>query len=407
MADYDTGYGYPYVIDQFTDENKVDISNKIYRKWADHFPLLSMIKKGPVNNYRFEVRLSNSIAQEYTSTSATSVATSITFTVDSACETYQVTSAVTSPTYLTAGTLLMSKDTQDVVRVTDNVESGSAATVTRIAGNNDVTTSDTWIRIGSAANEGADIGTVVTTRMDRDYNYTQIFRTEVGLTNTMRASDTNYGSELSRQQTDAALEHKTKLEKSLWFGRRYAATTGSAGLYTTRGLFEWIAGGVITTANSEDIAGVLTEANFDAALQSGMVRTNQPMSNWTFFGSSVVIGAINNFAKDRMLTTPGSMDNYGMEVTGYLTPWGHVNLVHEPFFNTTADRSGTYDIGTGLGVLVNLEQFELSHLRGRDTSVLTERQGRGEDLYKEELLTEAGVRMTGQDAGYIMYGITG
>jgi len=49
----------------------------------------------------------------------------------------------------------------------------------------------------------------------------------------------------------------------------------------------------------------------------------------------------------------------------------------------------------------------LSHLRGRDTSVLTERQGRGEDLYKEELLTEAGVRMTGQDAGYIMYGITG
>jgi len=408
-GDYSTTYGNFYVIDAFASENKVDVGTEIMRKWhASNFPLQAMLPTGTVSNYRFDVRVSNHLAQEYTAAAATSVTDSITFTHNASDAFGLVTSGgVTSSTYIQAGTLLMSKETGDVVLVSADVASGSAATVVRASTGLTVTAGDTWFKVGSAQAEGADIGTVVVPSTDRIENYTQITRVPIGLTGTMRNSEQEYGSELERQRHAMMFEHKLRIEMGAIFGEQYIGTTASAGQRQTRGIMRHITGANVTTANGEDIGGTLTESNLNSALKTAMVRTNQPFRDWTMLCSANVLNAINNFAHDRIHTVPGTLAKYGMNVQGLTTPWGDVKLVHQPFFNTAADNTDTLDFLNGVALIVDLSKFKKVNLKNRGFQILTNRQGNGEDLYKEETLEEWGIWYEGYDGGYLLYGITG
>lgn len=420
MADYSDSYDTFSTFDVFTDENREDISEEINRRWAPNYPLMSTLRKEAVSNPRFDIRRSNPVAVEYTVNSAVSSDTagytlSITLDTDTTSSLGgEVNSAVTSA-YIPTGTLLMSKETMAVIQVTNEADAGSAVTAEVVSkGNgNQFNASDTMIKIGSAAAEFADIGTIVLPKMDRISNYTQITRTPIGISGTMLQSLQEYGSEIARQRREAAQMHQQKLEYGAWFSEKAPGSSGMANettseTRTTRGIIRQIAGSsYLSTTNAEDIGGTLTEANFFSALKTAYTQTNQANQRKVLFGSATVMHAINNFARDRLQTNNPMRQAYGVDVQDIVTPFGSLGLVWEPWFSATGDNQGTFDLMDGLAVLIDLDDVEFVYLNGRNTQMLTGRQGNGEDGLKEEILTEWGIRLANPERHYVMYGITG
>ncbi|MEG1997378.1 MAG: DUF5309 family protein, partial [Clostridiales bacterium] len=59
------------------------------------------------------------------------------------------------------------------------------------------------------------------------YNYTQIFRTPIGLSNTEKASKMYGGRDQDYQRKKAGIEHVRDIANAMYFGQRKEDTTGS------------------------------------------------------------------------------------------------------------------------------------------------------------------------------------
>jgi hypothetical protein len=283
--------------------------------------------------------------------------------------------------------------TGEQIRV-DSV-SGDTLTVTRGIGSTAAAmlNGDELYLIGSAQPENDTSKPARSDNPSKVTNNTQIFRTPVEASESLRASGTQVNpADWTHQNRKAGVEHAIDKELSFLFGRKSATTPGATEDRTTGGALSFI------TTNQTDAGGDLSEAEFNAfMLQAFRYGSGSKL----FLASGVVVSALNKFPASKQQTR-NDETTYGMDVTHYTSPFGSLNLVYHKLLE--GSKYGGY------GILIDMDECAYRPLGNdeisRDTKVLPNRQPNDQDGRKDEILTEAGLQFGVQRAHAVLSGVT-
>jgi len=233
--------------------------------------------------------------------------------------------------------------------------------------------------IGNANEEGATSRDINTRTETLQYNFTQIFRTPIGVTGTA-AAERYYGpDERANQRAYRGIQHLVEIEKSFLFGERYEDTSGTHPRRTTRGVLAWL------STNVTDAGGALTETEFDEWLE-GVFRYSAPDGSSTkiLLASARLVSIINAWGKDKLETVPRDQV-YGLRLLRYRSPHGELLITKHHLL-----KDATYGY---YGIALDLANLYYRPLRGRDTHLNTEIQANNEDAVVDEWFTEAGLEL--------------
>lgn len=294
--------------------------------------------------------------------------------------------------YFSAGDIVKVPRTSEVMIVTAVNNGTNTLTVTRGYG---VTTAaainddDPLVIIGNANEEGSGKREIKTTKETEVYNFTQIFKSPFGVTNTENATEMYGGNDLSYQQKKKGIEHMVDMTRAFYFGERKEDFTGSKPKRTTGGLLSFL------TENNYDAGGPLTESEFDNNIAEFAFRygSNEKL----MLCSGRLLSVINGWAKGKLEVDQGAK-NYGLNVMNYITPFGQLKLMYDPVLEGAV--YGTY------GIVLDVENIKYRPLQGRDTSLETNIQNNDEDQRIDQYLTEAGVEVRLPQTHAVITGVT-
>jgi len=289
--------------------------------------------------------------------------------------------------FVVAGTILISSETGEVMRVGAAAVSGanmSLTNVTRNIGSTGLTTEDgkELFIAGYAATEGDTTPTPVSFDATVATNFTQIFRTAFSVTNTLNATFLRTGNKEDEQRTKALKLHMSDIERAMIFGKKSETNASSSQpMRTTGGLLEAIS--TVKDGTVDYSNGVITEADFDLLLIEEIFKfgSNQKIA---FVGPRVA-NHLQQIGKNRFQPTQ-VQGTYGVNVTRYQTFAGDLLVhLHPQFRQLTHMRDSM--------LVVDFPDLEYRHLDGRDTQLLENRQNNDEDLVKHEYLSECGLEL--------------
>lgn len=241
---------------------------------------------------------------------------------------------------------------------------------------------DIWI-IGNANEEGSGLRTIKATTIAEIYNYCQIFRTPVGVTETAKnTKGWTKESDFDYQRRKKGIEHLIDIERAFLFGKRGLISTGT---HPKR-----FSAGILSRITTFATASVDTEAEFETWLESLFAHGN---TEKYLFASAAVVSMINGWAKGK-LQVMSSEKAYGLRIVTYNSPHGTLHIIKHPLL--TGTTYGNYAIG------LDLECLTYRYLSNRDTKLLTNRQENGEDSQVDEYLTECGLQMEQDERHAIM-----
>lgn len=314
---------------------------------------------------------------------------------------------VDNGSYFGSSNLVLIPRTGEIMRVTS--VSSDVLTVTRGAGGSSaaaILDNDDLRIIGTAYAEGANAGTMKSTKKVRAFNYTQIFRDTFGATGTEEASELYWGNDRSMERNERGIDHAINLESAFLFGQRNENTGGSTPIRTTRGVINFI------TTNTEAINGFLSEDAWNSFLQTGFLHSSRGgRKQKLFFGARVVIGAINGFARDRLRVVPKDR-TFGIKVQHYTSFFGDVLLMAHNLLEDNPLTAGTQTAKYGgYGILMDPEspryRFLAANGKNRDTKLRRNVQANDADAWQDEYLSEVGLEYRQEKWSKIMTGVTG
>lgn len=245
--------------------------------------------------------------------------------------------------------------------------------------------------IGNANEEGAGARNVNTTVASPQTNYTQIFRTSISFTRT-DVKSTVYGEkDPSYQRKKKGLEHAMDIERAMWFGEKSYKTgaNGKPKRYTG-GVLEFINSG---NAYVQNQGGPLTRPDFNTFLREGF---SYGSTRKKLFCGGIVLQAINEIALGQLQTVTGA-DSYGVTIKRWVTPFGEIDIVHNPLFvNDYA----------GYAFLLDMESFRYRYMDGSDTQLRMNIQANDADGQADEFLTECGLERNMSAKNALLKGVT-
>lgn len=248
---------------------------------------------------------------------------------------------------------------------------------------------DPIVIIGNVNEEGSGTRTLKSTLEVEVFNYTQIFKTPFGVTNTQNSTDMFGGQDLSYQQKKKGIEHMVDMERAFMFGEKKLDTSGSHPKRATGGLLSFL------NQNNYDASGALTQSEFDQNVAELAFRYGS--SEKLMLCSARVLSVINGWATGKLQIQQGE-DTFGLSVTKYVTPFGVLNLVYHPLL-----EGAVYG---GYGVILDVENIKNRPLQGRDTKLETNIQANDEDQRKDQYLTEAGLQVSLPKTHAVVTGVT-
>jgi len=232
---------------------------------------------------------------------------------------------------------------------------------------------DVWL-IGNANEEGAGLRDIKSTIAAEVYNYCQIFRTPIGITETAKNTKTwTKENDFDYQRRKKGIEHMVDIERAFLFGKRGLVTTGT---HPKR-----FSAGILSRIQTYATAGVDTEAEFESWLESLFAHGNVEKY---LFASASVVSMINGWAKGK-LQVMSKDKTYGLRITTYDSPHGTLHMIKHPLL--TGTTYGNYAVG------LDMETLTYRYLSNRDTKLMTNRQAPGEDSQVDEYLSEVGLQM--------------
>lgn len=296
--------------------------------------------------------------------------------------TLTVSGAGTSPAYIfTPGDIVMNARTKERMLV---ATIASTTTITIAAAGRAFGTTpasagadgDGFFIIGNVNEENAGARNINQTRTNKEYNYTQIFRTSIGASGTENASKLYGGKSLPQLRNIKGKEHALDIERAFWFGER-KETTGVQGkpVRSTGGVLEYIEAGNSYVQNQ---GGVLTAPDFNTFLREGF--SYGPQQKY-FVCGGIVLQAINEIARGQLVTRKEDT-SYGITINEWVTSFGKINIVHNPLFVEEL---------AGYGFLLDMDCFSYRYMEGRDTKLKLNIQANDADGEVDEYLTEVGL----------------
>lgn len=262
---------------------------------------------------------------------------------------------------------------------------GTTAAATPAAG-------DSLFIIGNASEEGVGARNVNTTKVSKQSNYTQIFRSTVAVTGTEAACDTYGENDLTYQRKKIGIQHAKDIEKAFIFGEK-KATTGTYGhpKRATGGVLEFILSG---GSYIQDQGGPLTAPDLNIFLREGFAHGN---GRKVLMCGGVVISAINEIARGQLTDASLSGTTYGIEVSSWKSAWGLVDIVFNPFL------VGDY---AGYAFLLDPESFRYRYMKGRDTQLKLNVQAPDADAEIDEYFSEVGLERVNAPLNALLKGCT-
>jgi hypothetical protein len=248
---------------------------------------------------------------------------------------------------------------------------------------------DPLVIIGNANEEGSGTREIKTTLEQEVFNYTQIFKTPFGVTNTQNATAMYGGNDLSYQQKKKGIEHMMDMSRAFWFGEKKLDTSGSKPKRSAAGLLSFL------SANNYDAGGQLTKSEFDQNI--GEVAFKYGSSEKLMLCSARMLSVVNSWADAKLQIEQGEK-TFGLNVVKYITPFGILNLVHDPLL-----EGAVYG---GYAAVIDVENVKYRPLKGRDTKLETNIQANDEDQRKDQYLTEAGLEVRLPKTHALITGVT-
>lgn len=168
------------------------------------------------------------------------------------------------------------------------------------------------------------------------------------------------------------------IERAFWFGQKKYDTTGSQGhpRRATGGVLEFIEGGNSYIQNQ---GGQLTAPDLNTFLREAFTYGNDTKM---MFAGGQVLQAINEIARGQILMKPVE-STYGMKISEWVTPFGIINIVHNPLF--VEDYSG-------YAFVLDMESFVYRHMNNRDTQLQTNIQAPDADGQVDQYISEVGLQ---------------
>lgn len=284
-----------------------------------------------------------------------------------------------------AGSILINATTGEVMHVTVSADA-TTVTVTRNIGGTAFTigaNAELFVA-GFAAKEGADTPTPISFDAIVAFNYTQIFRTAFSVSGTLDNVYLRTGDKYAEAQEKALKLHMSDIERAMLFGKKHIqdAATAEPTRYTGGVINELT--GVTDAASAFAVADTITEDEFDRLLIENIFSYGSK-EKICFVGATVA-GHLQAIGKGRW--SPSQVeDTYGVSFTRYRTFAGDL-LVHlHPQFRRIPGMATS-------ALILDFPFLKYRYMDQRDTSLLENRQGNGEDRRKSEYFTECGLELT-------------
>lgn len=287
------------------------------------------------------------------------------------------------------GAIVVNSSTGEVMHVTADT-TGTSLVVSRNIGGTSFQIADNaeLFIAGFAAEENGVTPTAISFDATVVSNYTQIFKTAFGVSNTLKSTYLRTGDKLEENMTKALKLHMSDIERAMFFGRK-AEINGTTAAPTrfTGGLINSLSTvvdlGTSYATYGGAAAGGMTEEGFDELLISTIFKYGSKQKI-AFVGEKVA-NHLQQFGKDRW--QPQSLEGtYGVNLTRYNTFAGDL-LVHlHPQFRQVPGMKEAM-------VIVDFPYVVYRYLEGRDTQLLENRQNNNQDGVIHEYLTECGLEL--------------
>jgi len=247
---------------------------------------------------------------------------------------------------------------------------GSTAASAGVAG-------DEIFIVGNANEENAAARNMNTTQISNESNYTQIFRTTFGVSDTEKNANLYGGSDMLYRRSKKGAEHELDIERALWFGEKGSDTNGTQGKPRrfTGGILEFLTSGNSYVQNQ---GGLLTAPDMNTFLREGF--TYGDTTKFLFCGG-IVLQAINEIVRGQLMTKMTDK-SYGVSIKQWISAFGTVNIVQNPLFTGEFSK---------YAFLLDMSSFKYRYLKDRDTRLKMSIQGRDIDGQVDEFITECGL----------------
>lgn len=336
--------------------------------------LLSMAQSESTDDPKFN-HFRDELPARVLTVNATHVAGDLTLTVTN----------ISDNAFAVNNTLLLNTTTNEVLRCT---ASGTATTVVvarGVAGSTaaGMSAGQRLVVIGSAEAEGSGKPVSVSFDPTTDFNYTQIFKTGVGLTNTQKATYLRTGDKEQEMVTKALKLHMSDIERTMFWGRRFEenGTTATPRRFTG-GLFNMITN-VTDAASGFATANTITENEFDRLLIENVFAWGGKQK--VAFCGPRVVSNLQKVAKARWQPTQVE-GTYGVSMTGYSTFAGDLNVIMHPMFRQVPGFESTM-------IVLDLPYVKYRYMDGRDTNLRRDVQSPDSDGTEHYYLTECGLEL--------------
>lgn len=287
--------------------------------------------------------------------------------------------------FVVPNTLLLNTTTNEIVRATAN---GAATSLTVSRGASGSTAAamaagQRLVIIGFADQEGTGKPNSVSFDPTTDFNYTQIFKTGVSLTNTMKATYLRTGSKEQEMVTKGLKLHMADIERAMFWGRRFeeGGTTAQPRRFTG-GLFNLITN-VTDAASGFATANTITENEFDRLLIENIFAWGNKQK--LAICGPRVISNLQRIAKNRWQPTQ-VQGSYGVNMTAYSTFAGDLNVMLHPMFRQIPGFESTM-------LILDLPYVKYRYLADRDTQLKRDVQANDADATEHYYLTECGLEL--------------
>jgi hypothetical protein len=261
----------------------------------------------------------------------------------------------------------------------------------------------TMVIIGSAFEEGSTSTALYTKsrQASRVFNYLQIFRKSVEVTNTMLNSELYGGDIRAYERKVKGIELMRDLERTFLFGWRNE-DTAAANLDQDHARRTTGGADFFISTNTTAVGGILTETDFEAFIRT---VTRFGGEEVYLFCAPLIISTISQWAQGKLNMYPKDK-TYGIAINQYLSPHGTINLVKDYMLENAGSVSNTSLYG-GYAFALKLDDMVYRYLQNRDVTMEADIQHPGDDFVKDQYICEVGMEFHNQEKHGMLTGVTG
>ena len=241
--------------------------------------------------------------------------------------------------------------------------------------------------LGTVHEEGDGAPNIITYAPSKQYNFTEIFKTTLGMTRTARKTRLRWDRRgpYNEAKREALQLHGIQMEKQFLLGQRFEEV-GPNGFprRTTRGMFNWITSNKIKDADTDGIWG---NADFDLAFEA-LFRYGS--SEKLALMGSTAISTVNAWAKGRAVVNlvPESQV-YGLKITEIISPFGNLYMKNHPLLSD-------HPVFRKDMLVLDMDKITFRYID--DTTFLRNLQAPDQDATKDGYITECGLEVNHEKA---------